>query len=265
MPRETVINPPLKGAARTIDMAYPAPQSFPAGAGLGIQWFNRQGFTPWDMGTTTSFGAPPAGSGTILYRGRVAIRVTGSGTSGGFYSLGGNLNINFPQDQLTAAFNDDVACWRVMAILAYDAGLGSGDTGLEVGANINYDVIAATSPGFRLGPSGPTSAAFQVRQNGGGALTINQTVSTTIDTTDWNAYELRFIGATDKRPGLVKAFLNGAQVSQASWGPGTVLPGWANGAQVGYRVCIGNRGATGVYIPLVGLQLSAAATEDGLL
>jgi hypothetical protein len=160
-----------------------------------------------------------------------------------------------------------MACWRIVAILAFDAGLGAGDTGLEIGAGFQsqYNIVSSVTPGFRVGPGSLTSAVFQVKQVAGGAFTINQTLINTLDVTDWNAYELRFIGATDKRPALVKVFVNGQQLASASWGPGTLLPAWGNGSSIGYGFGVGNRGATGTYLSHCGVQIQAAPTEDALL
>lgn len=268
--RESVINPPTRGAGRTVDVCYPAPQNQPLGGVTASSTaLNRQNYQIFTWGTLTSFGAPPAPQ-WVLYRGRIAYHFTGNGAAGGFWStnnISPDFLITFPQTRLTVPVNDDCLNWRIVAILAYDAGLGAGDTGLEVGSGMQgqYNLVSSVLPGFRVGPSGPNSAVFQVKQNNGGALTINQTISTTLDTTDYNAYELRFIGATDKRDALVKCFLNGIQVAQASYGAGTLLPPFLNGAAMGFGIGIGNRGATGAYVPLCGLQVAAAATEDALL
>jgi hypothetical protein len=247
-------------------MVYPAPQINAIGNfAVGLQWLNRQAFTTWDMGTVTVFGGPPAGSGWTVYKGRYAHRQTGNGVSGGFYLTGSNFAIYFPQEQQGGAFTDDFRCWRVAAIMAFDAGLGSGDTGIEVGPGLNYDIVVGTPPGFRLAPFSGSTIGLQVRQNGGGAFTINQVVASNIDTTEWHCYELRFIGATDRRDALLKAFVDGRQVFQASWGAGTLLPNWANGTSEGYMVGNGNRGANGCWIANCGIQISAASTEAGLV
>jgi hypothetical protein len=266
MKQESLISPPIAGAARSLDFAYPSPQIQSVGnLSVGIQWINRQSLTTWDMGTTTGFGVPPAGAGWQMYKGRVAHRQTGSGTSGGFYMTGGPFAIYFPQERQGGAFVDDFACWRIAATLAFDAGLGAGDTGLEIGPAINYDMVTGTPPGFRLGPSGPATIALQVRQNGGGALTVNQDVVAGIDTTDWHVYELRFIGATERNDAVLRALVDGVRVAAFNWGAGTLLPNWGNGASLGYMIGVGNRGATGTYIAQCGLQVAAASSEAGLL
>lgn len=267
MRRETVIPAPIRGAARTLDMAYPAPlpQAVSNNA-IGLTWINRQGFATFTMGTTSTFGAQPPGSGWFEYRGRMAFKTNGSGTSGSYYISGGNFAIYFPTTQLDAAYNDDFACWRVVAILAFDPGLGAGDTGIEIGAAANYDVITGNAPGFRFGPAGPNSAAFQVRQNGGGPLTVNQAIAPVgMSTQDYNAYEIRFIGATPQRDAVVKAFFNGVQYGAFNYGAGSLMPGLANGTTLGWQMCVGNRGADATYTPVCGVQVSAAANEPGLL
>lgn len=271
MPRETVINPPLHGAARTLATGMPSPQTQTVGdVAQGINWIDRQAFLFQDRGTYANFGVPPAGTGWDLYRGRVAFKQTGSGTSGGFYTTGSDFAIYFPQNGPNAIggdFQDDLLCWRVLAVLAFDgSSLGSGDIGLEVGAamSTNYNIITALSPGFRLAPTAAGQISFQVRQNGGGGLTVNQVVAN-VDVNDWHIYEMRFIGATAKQDAIVKAYVDGVQLASQSWGAGTLLPSWGNGASLGYGIGIGNRGAAATYVAKMGLQVSAAATEPGLL
>lgn len=264
---ESLISPPIRGAARTQDTSYPSMQTQTVGdVSVGINFIDRQQLLNQDRGTTTNFGVQPAGSGWDLYRGRVTNKITGSGTSGGFYLTGSEWAIYFPQNKVGGNFQNDMRCWRVVAILAYDStGLGAGDSGLEIGPALNYDMVTGTPPGFRLGPFAPGSIGVQVRQNGGGAFTINQAVAAVADVADFHAYEMRFIGATDKLDAVFKCFVDGTQVFAASWGAGTLLPNWANGASLGYMVGIGNRGGNAAFIPKLGLQIASAATEDGLL
>lgn len=269
--RETVINPPVRGAQRSVDTTFPSPQAQTIGTvSLGLNWIDRQGFAVQDRGTNTTVGAPPGGGGWDLYRGRIGNKMTGSGApSGSFYLSGAPLQmINFFQNgpgNVGGAFEDDFSCWRILAILAFDgSGLGSGDLGLEVGANLNYNIITALGPGFRLAPTAAGQISFQVRQSGGGGLTINQVVAN-VDVNDWHAYELRFIGATSTADAVVKALVDGVQVASAGYGAGTLLPNWGNGAVVGYSIGIGNRGANAAFVAAMGLQVSAAATEAGLL
>jgi hypothetical protein len=163
-------------------------------------------------------------------------------------------------------FQDDINCWRVVAILAFNgASLGSGDIGLEVGAGMSttYSIITALNPGFRLAPTAAGQISFQVRQNGGGGLTVNQVVAN-VDVNDWHCYELRFIGATATTNAAAKAFVDGVQVASQLWGPGTLLPAFGNGTSIGYGIGVGNRGADTTYIAKMGLQVSGAATEAAL-
>lgn len=264
--QETVISAPIRGAARSLDMSFPSPQTETVGnVAQGIQWFNRQGITVWDMGSQTAFGVPPAGSGWGTYKGRVAHKTTGSGTSGGFYRTGNNFGIYFPQTKQAGVFRDDFACWRVMGILAFDgSSLGAGDIGLEVAPNFNYDIVVGAPPGFQLAPTAAGAVSLRVSRNGGGVFTVNQVVAN-VDVNEWHAYEMRFIGATDTVDGVFKAFVDGAQVAQFSWGAGTLLPGWTNGGGAGYMVGVGNRGAAATYICKNGLQIAAAPTEAALL
>jgi hypothetical protein len=269
MRTETVITPPIRGAARTLDISYPSPQIQAIGnLSQGIQWLNRQGVTTWDVGTVTGFGAPPAGSGWDVYRGRMAHKQTGNGVSGGFYQTASGLAINFPTalTSIGGAYNDDYRCWRIVGFLAFDgSGLGAGDIGLEVlPSGGNYDFITALTLGYRLAPTAAGAISVQVRQTGGGALTVNQVVAN-VDVNDWHAYEMRFIGATATTDGVFKVLIDNVPLAQFSYGAGTLLPGFANGAAVGYTIGNGNRGAAAVYIANGGLQVSASATEQGLL
>jgi hypothetical protein len=126
---EAVINPPTRGAGRSFDIAYPAPQNFPVNNSTApILVVDRQGYNQYTWGGYTGVGVAPAGTGWTLYRGRIAWRQTGDGTpSGGFWSTEttGTNGITFPQTKPTANFNNDFACWRVLAILAFDADRGT--------------------------------------------------------------------------------------------------------------------------------------------
>jgi hypothetical protein len=267
MPRlEQTISPIIRGAGRSLDMSYPAPQIQVEGNNaIGIEWTNRQAYTIWDMGTVTGFGAPPAGSGWKMYKGRIAHRQTGDGVSGGFYLTGSNFTITFGQNKSGAgAYADDFRCWRVTLIAAFDGGVGTGDTGLEIGPALNYDIRTGTPPGFRLGPGSAANTLLQIRRNGGGAFTVDQQVAA-LDVTEWHMYEMRFIGATDKNDAIFRAFVDGAQVASFSWGAGTLLPFFANGSSFGYMIGVGNRGTSGVYTAMNGLSVQAAPTEAALL
>lgn len=262
---EQTISPILRGAGRALDMSYPAPQLFAdANASPGIQWINRQSYESWDQGTITAFGGAASPNWT-MYKGRIANRMPGSGVSGQFYLTGSTFAILFPQNRSgRTLYNDDFRCWRICYIGAMDGGVGTGDTGLEIGPGLNYDMRVGTPPGFRLGPGSANDVRLSVRQNGGGAFTIDQVVAN-VDVTEWNMYEMRFIGATAQNDAVFRAFVNGVQVFSASWGAGTLLPGFANGSSFGYMVGIGNRGTTGVYFAINGLTIQAAPTEASLL
>lgn len=266
--RDVTGTPPVRGAGRTVDIVWPAPTLLTVGTiSIGISYLDRQGVCINDRGTLSTFGVQPAGSGWTLYRGRIANKITGSGTSGSFH-LGGDT-FYFPQNRLATLFNDDLACWRIACMSATDtsAGVGTGDPGgVEVGSANNFNLRAsAANPGYRLGPTSNTQISCQVRQNGGGAFTIDQVVATVADVADYHLYEMRFIGATNARDGIFRCFVDGQQVFSASYGAGTLLPSWGNGATLGYTWGAGNRASTAVYIPICGLQVSAASSEAALL
>lgn len=267
--REVSGSAPVRGAARTLDITWPSPQLQTVGTvAIGINYLDRQGMTISDRGTTTTFGVQPAGSGWLLYRGRIANKITGSGTSGSFHTSGDVFY--FPQNKLATLFQDDLVCWRITSICAVDStGLGSGDCGgIEVGANNQFNLKASNAnPGFRLAPTAANQISVQVRQNGGGAFTIDQVVKDlgagTVD--DWHMYEMRFIGATNARDAIFRCFVDGVQVFSASWGAGTLLPAWGNGAILGYQWATGNRGATATFHAQCGVCVSAATSEAALL
>lgn len=269
MPRqESMVTPPVRGASRTSDFAWPINTLQAVGSvAIGTTFTSRQGVGFSTEGQITGFGVPPAGSGYTTYRGRVCHKQTGSGTSGGFWTSD-TLNIQFPTLATSIGGNyiDDFRCWRMLAIYAIDsAGIGSGDVGLEVGPRNNYTMISALGAGIRLGPTAAGAISLQIRTTAGAALAVD-TVAANVDVADWNAYEMRFIGATSTTDAAFKAFVNGRQIGGAfTFGAGTVLPTFFNGTTIGYQIGMGNRGATAVYIAQCGLQISASATEAGLL
>jgi hypothetical protein len=201
----------------------------------------------------------------MVYKGRQAYKQTGDGTSGGYYTTTSAFTMYFPQDRQPVAFQEDALCYRVTAIVAYDLGIGSGDVGLEVGASNNYNIITASAPGFQMAPVSATHFGVRVRQNGGGPLTVDKVIPIVVDIREWNMLEFRFLGATVFNPAAFKAFLNGVPVASYAWGPGTLLPAWANGTVTGYSIAVGNRGAVATYIASCGLAVASASTEAGLL
>lgn len=270
---ETVITAPSRGSGRTFDIAYPQNITVvPGTVGMGTTWMNRQAYSTYVAGGETGIGAPPAGSGWTTYRGRVAYKQTGSTgpQTGGFFGTGaGTFAIYFPTLRQGASdYNDDFRCWRVVCICAVDAITASADSGIEVGPNMNMDMISGSPVGLRLGPSGTSlmKARVSARQVAGGALTIDQEINN-IDVQEWTAYEMRFVGATATRDAVFKAFINGTPVFSANWGAGSLLPNFTGlGGTIGWRITVGNRGIVGnTYLPLLGLQVSAASTEGGLL
>ena len=266
--RDVTGTPPVRGAGRTVDITWPAPNLQTNGTiSIGITYLDRQGIGTGDRGTLSSFGVQPAGSGWTLYRGRVANKITGSGTSGSWHT--GGDTFYFPQNRLSTLFQDDLCCWRITSICAVDtsAGVGTGDPGgLEVGSNNAFNLRASlANPGYRLGPTSATQISCQVRQNGGAAFSIDQVVATVADVADWHMYEMRFIGATNARDGIFRCFVDGVQVFSASYGAGTLLPSWGNGAILGYTWATGNRASTATYHPMNAIQVSAATSEAALL
>lgn len=268
---ETVVTPTPKGAGRSLDWMFPANILQVFTNALGNTWINRQGTILTTMGSNTGFGVPPAGSGWTVFKGRIAHRQTAGGGGGGFFKTDGSFGLSFPQTKDAAGANylDDFRCWRLVYIAAYDASISgfqlASDGCLEVGAGFNFDVITGVNDGLGIRPTGNGSVGVFARK--GGALTINQNVVTSgVDTRDYNAYEMRLIGATPTLEAVWKCFLNGRPVFSASWGAGTLLPTLANGASLAYSIGLGNRGlADSVYTAMNGLHVIAAATEDALI
>lgn len=275
---EAAVSPTSRGGGRTLDFSYPHNALIvPGTVGMGTTWINRQAYGTYVMGSEAGIGAPPAGSGWTTYKGRVCYKQTGSTgpQTGGFYQTGaGPFAIYFPTlRQGSSTYNEDFRCWRVAAIIAVDAVTASADSGLEIGPNVQHDFLSGTPAGFRVGPSGTSTALARVsaRQTAGLAITIDQTFATVggiaIDVTDWHCYEMRFIGATSSRDGVFKALIDGNVVLSANWGAGTLLnTDFTGGGQVGYRITVGNRGIVGsTYLAMCGLTVAAAATEAALL
>lgn len=263
---EVTISPPIPGGARTIDRTYPSPQTQIFGnVAVGIQWLDRQGLSIQDEGTVTGFGVPPQPSQWMMWKGRQAFRFSGSGASGSFYLTGGNFAVFFPQNRGGGSFVEETRCWRITMLAAFDVALGAGDLGLEVGPGLNYDMVTGTPPGFQIAPTGAAAFGVRVRQNGGGAFTVNQALPGVYDITEWNLLEMRFIGATDTTDAVFKTLINGVPLTSFNWGAGTLLPDWGNGITLGYSIGVGNRGATAGYLAACGLSVNAAATEGGLL
>lgn len=264
---ETTISKQPAGAQRTMDFYFPSNQLYTVGTtSIGNTWNDRQATIQYGMGTVTGIGAPPAGSGWTTYRGRIAHKQTASAGTGGFFASDSNFGIHFPQlkSGLGGLFQDDFRCWRIVLVAAYDHGiLNNTDLGLEVGPGFNYNILVTPNSGLAVRPSSNTTAG--VVASTGGAPTIQQDVATGLDVADWNAYEMRIIGATLTTDAIWKVFINGVHVFEESWTGGR-LPTMASGASLGYSVGVGNRGATtAAYTAIAGLHVSAAATEEGLL
>lgn len=266
---EVVIQPSPRGAARTLDASFPSfiLQTL-TNAALGGNFISRQTQIQFNLGANTSAGGGST-SQWVYNKGRVCYRWSGTGLSANYWTsgaAGGSFAISFPmlRSGVGGTFQDDYRCWRIMMTLAVDAGfLTTGDNGLTLGPASDFNVVVAANDGLCFRPTSNSTYGVFIRQ--GGAVTFNADVATGLDVTLFNTVEFRIIGATATTDAVVKAYVNNVQRQSWAFGAGTILPGFANGASIGWNLGVGNRGSPAIYLPMGGLRIIAAATEDGLL
>lgn len=279
MRTETVVEPLIRGAGRSLDIAFPANNSQAVGTNaVGNLWVNRQGSTTFNMGSSTTAGGGGGGDSWKLYRGRICFNWHELNPQASWFFTGNQANGLFPCQFPTqnggdgGAFSDDFRCWQITAICAFSNpqpdGTG-GQNGLEMGPIVDgYDVFfnAVGSAGVRFGP-GPDGTKFsvQARQVTNGAFTLNQTVVTGTDITDWHALTIRLIGATNANEAVCRFLFDGNVVLSVPFGPGTVLPSISAGTtQGGWGIAFGCKILGDAYLAQNGLQVCAASTEAAL-
>lgn len=271
MRQEVVIQPSPRGAARTLDASFPSfvLQTL-TNTTLGGNFISRQTQIQFNLGANTSAGGGST-SQWVYHNGRVCYRWSGTGLSSNYWTsgvAGGSFAISFPtlKSGVGGTFQDDYRCWRIMMTLAVDAGFSTtGDNGLDVGPQNDFNVVVAAVDGIAFRPTSNTSFGVRIKQ--GHVITFDADVATDVDVTLFNTIELRIIGATATTDAVVKAYVNNVQRQAWAFGAGTVLPNLVDGGGggIGWNIGVGNRGSPAIYLPMGGLRIIAAATEDGLL
>lgn len=264
---ETVVNALPQGASRTQNFSYPPSGIYVSGTTAGQQnLVNRQG-TGWQtFFSVGSAGGGGTNTGFTHYRGRPCYRYgdTGGGQAD-FAFTGTNLKFAFPQVRPPTNFRDDFSCWQVTLVAAFTS--GGAEAGMEIGPNARLQVILASDPGIGFVMRAANSMSLIASQGAG--LTIDQQIANTtldggtFDVADWHVYTMRILGATSSAEAALKVYADGTLRTTKSWGAGTLLPGQASGANIGWGVSVGSR--TGDwYLAIGGLSVSCAATEAGL-
>lgn len=268
MPRtETVVNTLPPGASRTANFSYPPSTIYIQGtAGQQQNIVNRQGTSWQNFFSVATAGGGGTNDGFTHYRGRPCYRYGDTGALQATWAFSGtNLRLAFPQVRPATDFRDDFSCWQVTLVAAFTS--GGNESGMEVGPLANMDMILANKPGIGIVMRAANSMSLIACQ--GGALTVDTQIANTtlngalFDVADWHVYKLRILGATVGSEAVCKAFSDGVLRTTQAWGAGTLLPGQASGASLGWGVSVGSR-AGDWYLAVGGLSVSCAATEAGL-
>ncbi len=265
--RESIVSPLPQGASRTVNWSYPPSQIAVQGTtAIGQNLVNRQG-TGWqNFFSTAAAGGGGTNTGYTHYRGRPAFRFgdTGGGQADWAFT-GTNFRFSFPQTKPVTSFADDFSCWQFTLVAAFTS--GGNEAGMEIGPNARMGMIVTADPGIGFVVRAANSMSLIACQ--GGALTVDQQIANVAlngalyDSADWHVYTLRIIGATAATEAQCKAYSDGVLRTTVAWGAGTLLPGQASGANLGWGVSVGSR-AGDWYLAVGGLSVSAAATEAGL-
>lgn len=264
--RETTITPAPPGDGRALDVVYPIPEFLTVGVNVDPPgpMMARQGFVT-NAGYMNVLGAgiPPTPRGPAVYGGRVAWKVTADGGSAEVMTVSANLNFTVNATVGGAPHQGDYACWRVLAILAFGASPALGDFGLELTLDGNQgNMSTAGVRGMALAPQGAGQVNFQARRSDVAPIapfTVNDVMPAVLDTTEYNAYELRLVPATDTTQGFVRVLINNRQQAVYPF-DGATLP---DGGVWTVNLC--NRGGSQLYVPIAGLRISAGPTEAATL
>lgn len=221
-------------------------------------------------------GVPPNPQGWIQYKGRVAFQITSNTGTGKTWTPNFATQQAFvmPFQNVKGTGNpskaEDFACWSFSGILAFDAIPGPivGDVGITLGVGTRAEIRgAALFAGIELGPSDVGTISVIARQADGGALTLNQVVTNTLDLTLYHEYELRIIGATSTAEAQLKVLIDGSVLAVIPWGAGTVLPDHVVGGagNLGFTAGVINKSANAatvrMYVLPYGFTICAAPTE----
>jgi hypothetical protein len=228
-------------------------------------------------------GAPPAPRGMVIYNRRVALAMTSTTAPTGYALVCNFAGVNRPLVMPMATERmvgggggllnvDDMACWSVSAILAFDAlpGEVTGDIGVVIGSATRGTPRFSSVAGMEIGPSNTGVTSVFCRAVDGGPVTFNQVTPLQPDHTKWNKYEIRLISATDQGDARAKFFINDRLQFSIAW-PG-VLPSQAEVApnSIGFTPCVINHAASAagtsrMYCSTYGMCVCAAPNEAALL
>lgn len=236
---ETVVTPPIPGAARIYDVTWPASGLglIPAnGTNVGLPGFigrqnagapavgNSSSQQLSGSGATVKWATGAAGEG---YIGRAAVVLrpgTGAPGTGAVQTMDAMYitpTIGPSSGQGDNSATDDWAVWRCFAIMAFNTFQDSYafDTGITWLCNnaATFEIGGGVCSGFGFVQKGPNLVQFVINQINGAANPRFTTVLATAAIGNWNTYEIRVIGATPTKNAVLKVLLNGKQVVAFDW------------------------------------------------
>jgi hypothetical protein len=292
MAGDVVASPPIGGAGRRYSYLYPIPKflsdtSVPSADEIFPRATSQSTQSRYVNGVT---GVPPTPQGARVYNGRPAFQMTADQATGRVLSpnlTSGNrwpMHWFFQTDQ--GASNpaidglDDFQCWRVSAIMAFQnpAAAIVGNVGISLCPGLNTSPRLLLQPGLVLGPIGPNAIGVAIVQTAGVAPTFDGAIAAAAqpaDLTDWNHYEIRVVGASQRGHARVTVYVNGLAGGSWSWGPGTILfPNYdVVSGLMGCSNAVLNRtpyaslatGGYSAYLAIAGMEVVGAPTEAALL
>lgn len=271
------VSPSSPGAGRVVDVAWPSPEANPW-SGVSVNASSRvQGPAIGILAHTTFTGGDTA-SFTIHNGVDCAKFVTPAlANEGGFW---GSQDVFRAHPRTTkghfiAASCDDWAVWRCIGNIAYDTIPGAdSDLGITIAQQTNGGINMVLSSGvnnadgFVISRSTDGSMYFYFRT--GGVLTKTKIGDSAagFDPTLFHSYEIRMINATQSADAVLKVFVDGTQVTQFSWGVGTVLPvaSSANpGFAAGVSAMTSAAAAQTMYVAFGGFRVIKGPTEAACL
>ncbi len=279
---ETVVSASVLGAARRQSFMFPAfQQQNTGGIGTMSDASSRQSDVGANNGgALTTTGAPPAGFGGQVYKGRACFAFT-SNTGTGYTVAGGHtfLGTQRSAGDVPILGNWDWACWELSAILAFDALPGpvaaTGQLGLQYGSGNWTQTMFGTVPtqsGFTFGPVDTGVLGVRVRTVDGGAVTSqNVAVGNVPNQTEFHRYAIRLISASGPNEAMAKFLVDGNVLLTLQWGAGTILPNQVNtfvAPRLGFTPSLTNlncnAATTRMYVADNSWQIIAGPTEDAL-
>lgn len=277
---DTVVSPPVLGAGRRQSFVWSGFQrNNQSSFGVASDASSRQ----TDAGTGNGFaltavGAPPAGQGGQIFKGRATLALT-SNTNTGYVIAGGHTFCGTQRSagNVPILGNWDWAVWEISAILAFDAITGpinaNGQIGLQYGSGNWTQPMFGTAPtqsGWTFGPVDNGVIGVRVRTTDGGAVT-NVAVSAAPTLTEFHRYAIRIISASGLNEAFARFLVDGTSVLTIPWGAGTIMPTQVNtfvAPRLGFTPGLSNlnyAAATNrMYIAQNSFQIISAPTEDAL-